>query len=71
MVMHGEEHELFSWEIRPTAGVALLAVGYAVFCYLVHGHFVNVSDDRKRLLFLFRKQWLKSSQKQPPYVFLL
>lgn len=46
-----------------------LFLGCALFyiCYLVHGHFINVSDDIKGLLFLFIKQWLKSSQKQPPY----
>lgn len=47
-----------------------LSLGCAFFyiCYLVRGHFLNVSDDIKRLQFLFIKQWLKSSQKQPPYL---
>lgn len=35
--------------------------------YLLCGHFLNVSDHKKRLLFLFIKWWLRSSQKQPPY----
>lgn len=35
--------------------------------YLLCGHFLNVSDHIKRLLFLFIKQWLRSSRKQPPY----
>lgn len=62
------ERELFSCKVRRQVLVSsLLGCAFFYICYLLRGHFLNVSDDIKRLLFLFIKQWLQSSQKQPPY----
>lgn len=63
--VQGGERELFSCEVRTKIDVGVLVVGCAFLCtcYLVRGHLLNVSDDIKRLLFLFIKQWLKRSQK--------
>lgn len=49
---------------RHGRGQALLPslLGCACFdiCYLACGHFLNVSGYIKRLLFLFRKRWVRS-----------
>ena len=58
-------HARYEW--RQALVSLLLGCVFSYICYLVRDHFLNVSGDIKRLLFLFIKQWLKSSQKQPPY----
>lgn len=52
-------------------GTVAVLTTFFYTCYSIRAHYINVSGDRKRLLVLFIKQWLKSSRKQPLYLSFL